>query len=153
MLSAAVPPVATGSTLIDGYPQDFTGAFMTDGQMRASPLALRWCRDDVYYVAATNRYVTTVAAGAVLIPGAFFDTTGANGDIVEISSNIGALNMPQVFEDAQSAFPFVLAQGRNIETRIYTRRYPAFNYAASIPVVTEGAPGHRHHLLHRRYRR
>ncbi len=48
--------------------------------------------------------------------------------------------MPQAFEDAQSAFPFVLAQGRNIETRIYTRRYPAFNYGASIPVVTEGAP-------------
>ena len=48
--------------------------------------------------------------------------------------------MPQAFEDAQSAFPFVLAQGRNIETRIYTRRYPTFNYAASIPVVTEGAP-------------
>lgn len=48
--------------------------------------------------------------------------------------------MPQVFEDAQAAFPFVLAQGRNIETRIYTRRYPTFNYGASVPIVTEGAP-------------
>lgn len=42
------------------------------------------------------------------------------------------------FADAQAAFPFVLAQGRNIETRIYQRRYPTFNYGAHVPVVTEG---------------
>ena len=85
VLSAAVPPVATGSTLIDGYPRDFTGAFMTDGQMYVAAGAAVVPGDDVYYVAATNRYVTTAAEGAVLIPGAIFDTTGANGDIVEIS--------------------------------------------------------------------
>ncbi|MBJ2292662.1 hypothetical protein JFT44_22350 [Pseudomonas sp. MF5691] len=85
VLSAAVPPVATGSTLIDGYPRDFTGAFMTDGQMYVTAGAAVVPGDDVYYVAATNRYVTTAAEGAVLIPGAIFDTTGANGDIVEIS--------------------------------------------------------------------
>ncbi len=44
------------------------------------------------------------------------------------------------FADAQAAFPFVLAQGRNIETRVYQRRYPTFNYAAHVPVVTEGQP-------------
>ncbi|WP_309086400.1 DUF2184 domain-containing protein [Chelativorans sp.] len=44
----------------------------------------------------------------------------------------------QPFADAQAAFPFVIAQGRNIETRIYQRRYPTFNYAAHVPVVTEG---------------
>jgi hypothetical protein len=44
------------------------------------------------------------------------------------------------FADAQAAFPFVLAQGRNIETRVYQRRYPTFNYGAHVPVVTEGAP-------------
>jgi hypothetical protein len=44
----------------------------------------------------------------------------------------------QPFADAQAAFPFVLGQGRNIETTIYTRRYPTFNYAATVPVVTEG---------------
>lgn len=42
------------------------------------------------------------------------------------------------FADAQAAFPFVIAQGRNIETRIYQRRYPTFNYGAHVPVVTEG---------------
>jgi len=42
------------------------------------------------------------------------------------------------FADAQSAFPFVLAQGRNLETEIYNTRYRAFNYARHIPVVTEG---------------
>lgn len=44
----------------------------------------------------------------------------------------------QHFADAQAAMPFVIAQGRNIETRIYQRRYPVFNYGAHIPVVTEG---------------
>ncbi|MET0439118.1 MAG: DUF2184 domain-containing protein [Devosia sp.] len=42
------------------------------------------------------------------------------------------------FADAQAAFPFVIAQGRNIETRIYKKRYPTYNYAQVIPVVTEG---------------
>lgn len=43
-----------------------------------------------------------------------------------------------VFHDAQSALPFVLAQGRNIETQIYAQRYPSFEYASVLPVVTEG---------------
>lgn len=42
------------------------------------------------------------------------------------------------FADAQAAYPFVVAQGRNIETRIYQKRYPTFNYGAHVPVVTEG---------------
>lgn len=44
----------------------------------------------------------------------------------------------QPFADAQAAYPFVVAQGRNIETRIYARRYPTFEYASVVPVVTEG---------------
>ncbi|WP_428029802.1 DUF2184 domain-containing protein [Ancylobacter sp.] len=46
----------------------------------------------------------------------------------------------QAFADAQAALPFVIAQGRNIETRIYQKRYPTLNYAQVVPVVTEGAP-------------
>lgn len=46
----------------------------------------------------------------------------------------------QVFVDAQAAMPFVIAQGRTIETRIYQRRYPTFNYGMHVPVVTEGQP-------------
>lgn len=87
VLTAAVPPVAAGSTLVDGYPRDFTGGFMTEGQMYVTAGAAVVPGDDVYYVAATNRYVTTAATGAVLIPDAFFDTTGGDGDIVEISLN------------------------------------------------------------------
>lgn len=48
--------------------------------------------------------------------------------------------MRQAFTDAQAALPFVVAQGRNVETRIYQKRYPAYNYAQVIPVVTEGNP-------------
>lgn len=85
VLTPAVPPVAAGSTLVDGYPEGFTGAFMTDGQMYVTAGASVVPGDDVYYITATNRYGTTAGAGAQLIPGAFFDTTGADGDIVEIS--------------------------------------------------------------------
>lgn len=46
--------------------------------------------------------------------------------------------MPQMFDTAQAALPFVIAQGRNIEARIYQKRYPAYNYSTVIPVVTEG---------------
>lgn len=44
----------------------------------------------------------------------------------------------QAFTDAQTAFPFVLAQGRNVEAQIYARRYPSYDYASIVPVVTEG---------------
>jgi hypothetical protein len=44
----------------------------------------------------------------------------------------------QHFADAQAAFSFVIAQGRNIETRVYQRRYPTLNYGLHVPVVTEG---------------
>lgn len=48
--------------------------------------------------------------------------------------------MTQPFADAQSAFPFVLAQGRSLETKIYKKRYPSYDYASIVPIVTEGAP-------------
>lgn len=48
------------------------------------------------------------------------------------------IHAPQPFADAQAALPFVIGQGRNIETKIYQRRYPTFNYGMHVPVVTEG---------------
>ena len=44
----------------------------------------------------------------------------------------------QPFKDAQAAFPFVIAQGRNIEAQVYSKRYPTYNYQDVVPVVTEG---------------
>lgn len=49
------------------------------------------------------------------------------------------MNAPfQGFADAQAALPFVIGQGRNIEAQVYRTRYPAYDYAAVLPVVTEG---------------
>lgn len=45
---------------------------------------------------------------------------------------------PRPFADAQAALPFVVEQGRNIETTVYRKRYPTLNYAMTLPVVTEG---------------
>ncbi|MDK4720124.1 hypothetical protein PH552_12295 [Rhizobium sp. CNPSo 3968] len=86
VLNPAVPPVAPGSTLVDGYPQYFTGAFMTTGTMYVTAGGAVADGGDVYYNTSTGRYVG--AAGTNIIgplPDTFFETTGANGDIVEIS--------------------------------------------------------------------
>lgn len=86
VLTGAVPPVALGSTLIDGYPQDFTGAFMTDGQMFVESGGVIAAGDTPYYNTATDQYVN--AAGANIVgpfPG-FFDTSAtAAGQMVEVS--------------------------------------------------------------------
>ncbi|MEZ2220756.1 hypothetical protein [Rhizobium sp. RCC_161_2] len=83
VLNPAVPPVAPGSTLVDGYPQYFTGAFMTMGQMYVTAGAAVADGGDVYWNPATKRYTSTTTH--IRIPGATFDTSGADGDIVEVS--------------------------------------------------------------------
>lgn len=44
----------------------------------------------------------------------------------------------QPFADAQAALPFVVEQGRTLETAVYRKRYPTLNYSQLVPVVTEG---------------
>lgn len=83
ILTPTVPPVASGSTLVDGYPRYFTGAFMTQGQMYVTAGASVVDGGDVYWNPATKRYTSTTTH--IRIPGAVFDTSGADGDIVEIS--------------------------------------------------------------------
>jgi len=83
VLTEAVPPVASGSTLIDGYPQYFTGAFMTMGQMYVTAGASVVDGGDVYWNPATGRYTSTTTH--IRIADATFDTTGGDGDIVEVS--------------------------------------------------------------------
>jgi hypothetical protein len=86
VLNPAVPPVAAGSTLVDGYPQYFTGAFMTMGTMYVTAGGAVTDGGEVFYNTSTKRYVA--AAGTNIIgplPDSFFESSGANGDIVEIS--------------------------------------------------------------------
>lgn len=86
ILNPAVPAVATGSTLVDGYPQYFTGAFMTRGQMYVRAGGAVSDGGAVYYNTSTKRYVGAAGANIVgPIPQAVFDTSGVDGDIVEIS--------------------------------------------------------------------
>jgi hypothetical protein len=83
VLTEAVPPVASGSSLVDGYPQYFTGAFMTMGQMYVTAGAAVTDGAQVYWNPATSRY--TANAAHIKIDGATFDTSGGDGDLVEIS--------------------------------------------------------------------
>lgn len=48
--------------------------------------------------------------------------------------------MPSIdFTDAQQSLGFLLPQFYNIETTVYATKYPSFDYAALVPVVTEGS--------------
>lgn len=80
ILNPAVPPDATTP---DAYPQYFTGAFLTQGSMNVTAGASVVDGGDVYWNPATGRYTSTTTH--IRIPNAKFDTTGGNGDIVEIS--------------------------------------------------------------------
>lgn len=86
ILTGAVPPVAPGSTLVDGYPQDFTGAFMTDGTMFVESGGVIAAGDTPYYNPTTDQYVNAAGTGIIgPIPG-FFDTSAtAAGQMVEVS--------------------------------------------------------------------
>jgi len=80
VLTPAVPPAASTP---DKYPQYFTGAFMTSGQMYVTAGASVVDGGDVYWNPATKRFTSTVTH--IRIPGATFDTSGGDGDIVEVS--------------------------------------------------------------------
>ncbi len=82
VLNPAVPPAASGAAA-DIYPQYFTGAFMTMGHMYVTAGASVVDGGDVYWNPATSRYTSTTTH--IRIPGATFDTTGGDGDIVEVS--------------------------------------------------------------------
>ena len=86
ILNPAVPGNVATATTPDIYPVGFTAAILTQGQMYVTAGEAVVPGDDVYYVTATKRYTTTAAAGAVgPLTGVFFDTSGGDGDIVEIS--------------------------------------------------------------------
>jgi hypothetical protein len=86
ILSPAVPPVANGSTLVDGYPQLFTGSFLTEGPMYVTAGGAVADGDPVFYSTVTRRYVNAAGTNIVgPLPGVLFDTTGIDGDVVELA--------------------------------------------------------------------
>ncbi|RVH65398.1 hypothetical protein CN198_21280 [Sinorhizobium meliloti] len=84
---AVLNPAVPADVLVpDSYPRYFTGAFMTMGTMYVTAGATVAAGDPVYYVTATGRYTNTDNTGAnPAIPDAFFEASGTNGAIVQIS--------------------------------------------------------------------
>lgn len=82
-LAVLNPAVPAAASTPDKYPQYFTGAFMTMGQMYVTAGASVVDGGDVYWNPATKRFTSTTTH--IRIPGAKFDTSGADGDIVEVS--------------------------------------------------------------------
>jgi hypothetical protein len=82
VLNPAVPPAASGQSA-DEYPQYFTGAFMTMGQMYVTAGDTVVDGGDVYWDPSDGRYTST--STHIRIPGATLDTSGGDGDIVEVS--------------------------------------------------------------------
>jgi hypothetical protein len=75
--------VPAQSSTPDRYPQRFTGAFLTMGQIYVTAGASVSDGDPVHWNPATKRY--TADAAHVRIPDATFDISGVDGAIVEIS--------------------------------------------------------------------
>ena len=84
VLNPAVPPNASNP---DAYPQYFTGAFMTMGTMYVTAGGDVTDGAPVYWDSATGKYAEE-ATGLVEIPGAVFDTSGGEDDIVIIALNL-----------------------------------------------------------------
>lgn len=82
VLNRAVPADAADP---DNYPQYFSAALMTQGNIFVTAGATVVPGDDVYWDSATGKYGTSSGGTNIAIPGARFETNGGDGDIVEIS--------------------------------------------------------------------
>ena len=82
-LAALTGAVPANASTPDAYPQYFTGAFMTQGQMFVIAGDTVGAGDPVYWDPSDKRYTAT--STHIRIPGATFDTGGVDGGIVEIS--------------------------------------------------------------------
>lgn len=80
VLDHGVPPNATTP---DVYPQYYTANLMTEGQMVVTAGASVGDGDLVYWNPANGRYTNT--ATHIRIPGATFDTTATDGNLVVVS--------------------------------------------------------------------
>lgn len=81
-IAILTPAVPAAASTPDKYPQYYTGAFLTEGPIWVTAGASVADGDDVYWNPATKRYTNNAAH--VRIPGGKFDTSGADGDLVEI---------------------------------------------------------------------
>lgn len=83
ILNPAVPAQVSNP---DRYPQYFTGAFLTQGPMYVTAGDDVSDGGEVYFNTSTKRYVGAPGGSIVgPIPDCVFDTSGGDGDIVEIS--------------------------------------------------------------------
>ena len=85
ILDPAVPPNADKP---DAYPHRFTGAFMTKGVMHVIAGENVADGEAVHWNPANGRYVSTAGGGNIAIPGAVFDSTGVDGDLVLLALNL-----------------------------------------------------------------
>lgn len=82
-IAKLTPAVPANASTPDAYPQYYTGAFATEGQIFVTAGATVKPRDKVFWNPSTKRY--TNDSDHVEIPDAQFDTSGSDGGIVEIS--------------------------------------------------------------------
>jgi hypothetical protein len=82
ILNRAVPADAADP---DNYPRYFQAALLTQGSIFVTAGATVVPGDDVYWDSATGKYGTSSGGTNVAIPDARFETSGGDGDIVEVS--------------------------------------------------------------------
>ncbi len=82
-LAVLNPAVPANASTPDAYPQYFTGAFMTQGEMYVTAGASVGPGDPVYWNPATGRYTKTTTH--IRIPDCVFDTTAVDGGLAIVS--------------------------------------------------------------------
>ncbi len=87
ILNPAVPGNVAAASTPDQYLVGFTAAILTRGQMYVTAGDTVAQGDAVHYNPTTKRFVAAEVVGTTVGPltGVLFDTSGGNGDIVEIS--------------------------------------------------------------------
>jgi hypothetical protein len=82
ILNRAVPASESNP---DAYPQYMAAALLTQGSIFVTAGATVAAGDDVYWNSSTGKYGTSSGGSNIAIPEARFETSGGDGDIVEVS--------------------------------------------------------------------
>lgn len=85
ILGLAIRDPSLVHTTVDRYETPDTVSIMSKGTMFVTAGATVAEGDPVYWIAASGKYTNVAGAGNLLIPGAKFDTAGADTELVVIS--------------------------------------------------------------------
>jgi hypothetical protein len=80
--------LAPSTSAQDVYPQTATAAIRNKGPITVMAGGTVAAHDPVYYIPATNKYTNVPGTSNVLVPGAAFDGSSTDGNLVDVRLNL-----------------------------------------------------------------